>query len=401
MSLIKYIAGSAAAIGLVIAAVTICSFDAANLDIARPPSLEKLVSPMPATNSASSPDGAGDSQSSMVTFITDPLDRYGVYQLARDFTGSPTPDQPRLLLLAAGRSLRDVEIQTAAINQLLKEKKYPQALERMDGLIRANPSLRSQLYDALALFVRSTESRHALVELLGLDPPWRKNFFTYLPASTIDTQTASTLIAEVRSTGSVPQSDELAPFIHKLIVDGAIDRAYSLWLNSLSEAQLARAGYIYNGDFEAKLAQEGPFDWIVLPTKNVVARAIRNTSAERGMVLEVAFADSQTAYGNLYQRLMLPAGTYVLTGSYKANNLENDRGFVWRISCETTAPQKLGESAAMKGTQDWTLFEISFGVPDKDCASQILRLQLNARAKLDLRVRGALSFDDLRIDRQE
>lgn len=139
--------------------------------------------------------------------------------------------------------------------------------------------------------------------------------------------------------------------------------------------------------------------------KNVVARTTPNAADNRGMVLEVAFVNAQISYRNIFQRLMLPAGRYGLTGYYKANDLENDRGLVWRVYC-TIAGQKafgkrLGESPPMKGTQDWTAFEINLDIPDQDCGAQILRLELNAQATLDQRVTGALRFDDLKIDRKE
>lgn len=403
MSMIKYVVGSAAAIILIIAAIAIISFDASNIDIARPPSLEKLVPSTSSTQASPTPGEPGDWQSNAAGFISDPLNRYAVYLLGRAPGGNLTvDDQTRLLSLAADRSRRDLEIQAMAIDRFLAQDQFPQALERLDGLIRStNPDRRVQLYDVLLTLAQNAGNRGALVGLLAQSPPWRKDFLTYLPRSAVYTQNASMLVAELRSTKSPPQSPELASFINKLIADGAIDQAYSFWLNALTEAELERAGHIYNGDFEAEFAQLGPFDWTLVPTRNVVARTIRNTSADRGTVLEVSFAGSEVLYRHIYQRLMLPPGRYTLKGSYRANNLENDRGFVWRVYCVSAAQQRVGESPAMKGTHDWSPFEIGFSVPDTDCTSQLLRLELNARAKLDLRVRGVLRFDGLRVDRQE
>lgn len=396
MFLSQYSIGAIIVIALTAVAAVILSFDASNIDIARPPSLEKIVSRPPAAGTPASPENLDDLRAKL---IADPLDRYAVYLLSRIPEGDL--DQPRLLHLAAERSRRDAEIQIAAIAPLLKEEEYPEVIERLDGLVRATPPLRYKLYDVIAIFAQSAGSRSSLVGLLARDPPWRRDFFSYLPRSSIDTLTISTLITGLRATRSPPDVNELTPFVSKLIADGAVDQAYSLWLNSLSEAQLARAGHIYNGNFEARLGQLGPFDWIIVPTKNVVTRSVSTTSNDRGTVLEVAFANSQTSYRNLYQRLMLPTGRFTLTGQYWANNLENDRGLVWRISCETPPQQSLGETSAMKGTRDWSPFEMQFTVPDTNCPSQILRLELTARAKLDLRATGILRFDNLRIERQE
>lgn len=388
MPIVKYTICTAAALALAAAGVTIAFFDEADVDIARPPSHDG--------------DGMSAGNSAAARFIADPLDRYAVFRLAKDAGDGPSdPDRTRLLLLASERSLRDIEIQSAAIDLLLKREDYAQALARLDGLIRARPSLRRKFYDVLAVFARSNASRAALIALLGESPPWRKDFFSYLPGSATDTTTISLLIADLRGTKTPLQAAEIAPFISKLIADGAPEAAYAHWLNGLTEAQLARAGHVYNGDFEAPLARLGAFDWVVTPAKNVVVRTFQNASAGRGSVLEVTFAGSRISYRNIHQRLMLPAGAYTLTGQYRAANLENERGLVWRVYCESSPRQTLGESPPMKGTRDWGPLEIAFRVPEHDCTSQILRLELNARAKLDLQVRGILRFDDLRIERRE
>lgn len=330
MPLMKYTVCTAAALALAAAALAIISFDETNVDIARPPSLDS--------------DGPGNGKSPAARFIADPLDRYAVLGLAGDAGDDPSgADRTRLHLLAAQRSLRDIEIQSVALDHFLKREDYPQALERLDGLIRARPALRNKFYDVLTVFARSNPSRAPLIDLLAKNPPWRKDFFSYLPRSSTDTKTISLLIAELRTAKTQLQAGEIAPFISKLIADGASDTAYALWLNALDETQLKRAGYIYNGDFEAPFARQGAFDWIVMPARNVVVRTFQNASAGKGIVLEVTFAGAQISYRNIYQRLMLPAGRYTLTGQYRAANLQNDRGLVWRIYCEASPSRVWGK----------------------------------------------------------
>ncbi len=393
MSKVPRLLSAAIALLLLAVAGMMVSFDASNVDIARPPSLEKIVL------DPASPGSPEDVQALQASLRADPLDRYALYLLSRTTTGDV--DRAGLLRLAAERSRRDAEIQTASIQELLKEENYPEALERFDGLVRSTPAIRYKLYDAIAIFAQSTQSRAPLIALLAKSPPWRADFLSYLPRTATDRQTVSLLVGDLRATKSPPTSKELTPIIAKLIADGAAEQAYSLWLTSLDETQLARAGHIYNGNFEARLAQLGPFDWIIVPAKNVVTRSVSTTSNDRGTVLEVAFANSQVSYRNIYQRLMLPPGKFTLTGQYWANRLENDRGLAWRIVCETPSQPVLGEGPAMKGTRDWGPFDVTFTVPDRDCTSQLLRLELNVRAKLDLKVSGMLRFDALRIERAD
>lgn len=393
MPKVPYLISAALALPLIVVAGVIVGFDASNIDIARPPSLEKNV-----TDTASS-GSSDDTQALQASLRADPLDRYALYLLSRTTAGDV--DRSSLLRLAAERSRRDAEIQAASIGALLKENNYPEAIERLDGLVRSTPPIRYKLYDAIAIFAQSTASRAPLIALLAKNPPWRVDFLSYLPRTSTDIQTISLLVAELRTAKSPPMSSELAPIVAKLIADGAVEQAYSLWLTSLNEDQLARAGNIYNGNFEARLAQLGPFDWIIVPAKNIVTRSVSTTSNDRGTVLEIAFANSQISYRNVYQRLMLPPGKFTLTGQYWANRLENDRGLAWRIVCETKSQLVLGEGPPMKGTRDWGPFDFTFTVPDQDCTSQLLRLELNVRAKLDLKVSGMLRFDNLRIKRAD
>lgn len=382
-----------AVIALLLLAVAgvIVSFDASNIDIARPPSLEKIV--------LDPPGSIEDVEALQASLRADPLNRYALYLLSRTTTGNA--DRAGLLRLAAERSRRDVEIQTASIGALLKDANYAEAIERFDGLVRSTPAIRYKLYDAIAIFAQSPASRAPLIALLAKSPPWRADFLSYLPRTATDIQIISLLVGDLRATKSPPTSTELTPIIAKLIADGAAEQAYSLWLTSLSEAELARAGHIYNGNFEARLAQRGPFDWIIVPAKNVVTRSVSTTSIDRGTVLEVAFANAQISYRNIYQRLMLPPGKFTLSGQYWVNRLENDRGLAWRIVCETQFQPVLGEGPPMNGTRDWGAFDFTFTVPDQDCTSQLLRLELNVRAKLDLKVSGMLKFDNLRIERAD
>jgi hypothetical protein len=106
--------GAALALLLIAIAVVIVVFDASNIDIARPPSLAKNVS----GDVAASSEGVSDLPVLQAKLMADPLDRYALYMLSRAPAGNF--DHDRLLLLAAGRSRRDVEIQTAAIEYLLK-----------------------------------------------------------------------------------------------------------------------------------------------------------------------------------------------------------------------------------------------------------------------------------------
>lgn len=380
--------GLSAVMGLILLAVAgiIVSFDASNADIARPPSSEV---PLAALNPIAA----------KTQFARDPLDRYAVYSLFQDATKDSNKAQ-RLLDLAAARSLRDGTIQSALIDRLIKSGGYAEAIYRLDGLMRARPGLRSVLSEALAQFAQNAESRQALIDVLAVDPPWRKAFLGSLAGSKQDLAMVAGVFIGLRSTEAPPRMAELRPLFDRMVSSGGATAAYSLWLSFLTEDQLARVGYVYDGEFEAERT-ETPFDWTIKPALNVKARTLVSTQTSRGRVLEISFANSQVAYGNVYQSLLIPPGHYILAGDYKTIRLETERGLAWRLYCASTPSQAIAQSPSMNGTSDWTSFEIRFAVPETGCESQTLKLELIAKAYLDRKASGTLWADGIEVRRDD
>lgn len=377
------------AAGLVVVAGIVFSFDASDADIARSPSSD-----------SPNPPAAQDLAAAQARFARDPLDRYAVYALYRGLGSDPNGAHAQLLDLAAARSLRDGVIQPAMIDRLIKANDYSAAAYRLDGLMRARPSFRAGLNEVLAQFSQTAESRQALIDVLAAGPPWRKAFLNYLAGSGRDLAMVSGVFIGLRSTGEPPQMPELRPLFDRMVSNGAAAAAYSLWLSFLSEEQLARVGYVYDGEFEAERT-EAPFDWTIKPARNVKARTLVSAQTNRGRVLEVSFANSQIAYGNIYQSLFIPSGRYVLAGDYKTIRLETERGLAWKLYCAGNMSQAIAQGPAMNGTSDWTSFEVRFDVPEAGCDSQILRLELIAKAYLDRKASGTLWADSIAVRRDE
>lgn len=384
--------GLVAVIGAALVAVAgiIVSFDASDADIARPPSIEKRVS------ATALDPGAAKAQ-----FVRDPLNRYAVYSLFQEATNNLNqPERARLLDLAAARSLRDGEIQFALVDRLINSRSYSEAAYRLDSLMRARPSFRSGLSEVLVQFAQAPASRQALLDVLAEDPPWRKTFLSYLAGSKQDLAIVSSVFIGLRSTKVPPRVPELRPLLDRMVSSGNATAAYSLWLSFLSEDQLARVGFVYDGEFEA-VRTEAPFDWTIKSAMNVKVRTLMSAQASRGRVLEVTFANSQVSYGNVYQSLLIPPGRYVLAGDYKTSRLETERGFAWRLYCAGNAPQAIAQSPPMNGTGDWSSFEVRFAVPETGCDSQTLRLELIAKAHLDRKASGTLWADSITIRRAD
>ena len=102
-------------------------------------------------------------------------------------------------------------------------------------------------------------------------------------------------------------------------------------------------------------------------------------------------------FEHVQQQLALPAGRYTLSGRVRVDNLRNERGLRWRLSCANNA--ELATTAAFSGTSDWHEFGLELDVPKLDCATQTLQLRLDARIRPEQLIGGRIWFDDLRIVR--
>lgn len=386
------------AVGLALVGVTTLFFDSGNPDISRPPSIPKRMdaATLQPTDGVISPPYSEQETALVSTLLYNPLDRYAVYQTSN--TSNDSKQKTLLLTLAAERSRRDVQIQGRMIDYLFSQENYANALQAIDGLIRARPNLRKGLFEILVPLVQNPASRASLVATLAEAPPWRSGFLETLFLSKSKTGDISKTVADLRASKLPPTIIEVRSFVNRLIAEGRVDDAYMLWLSLLGEDQLSRAGNIYNSGFDLDITNTS-FDWTIIPAKNVVARQIFGTSTQHGRVLEITFIDAQIAYQNLYQRTLLPPGKYVFSGDFSTDELRNEGGLVWRVYCVDKGFKMIGQTSEIRENNQWSHFELPFDIPLADCPSQVVRLEINAKAKLDMKISGRSWFDNIRIAR--
>jgi hypothetical protein len=97
---------------------------------------------------------------------------------------------------------------------------------------------------------------------------------------------------------------------------------------------------------------------------------------------------------------MLDPGSYSLHGRARSDNLESPEGMQWSIYCVGNA-KAVAHSERFNGTDHWQHFATQFQIPPRDCAVQMLRLELAGRSVLDYEAKGSIWFDDLSITRQK
>ncbi len=303
-----------------------------------------------------------------------------------------------LTLLVANRSHDDARLQANALQIELKRKDFPAALNRIDNLLKTAPELTGDLVKTLITFATSAESFPALIAKLVEKPEWRTQFIFALAADkTIEAPILYSVFSELRKAQSAETPAEMRSVLARLLDDKQYDKAYFMWVDSLSDPQLKRAGTIFDGGFELPIDNLF-FSWTIIPTSNVEARTVARAPGSTDMVLRLDFVPARTPYENTSQILRLAPGSFKLSYEAKADNLKTPNGLMWRLYCMGQTPIKIGETPRLVGGQPWNHYGIDFQVPEQDCAQQVLRLYLDAPTPLDAQVEGSASFDSFSID---
>jgi hypothetical protein len=234
--------------------------------------------------------------------------------------------------------------------------------------------------------------------MLAENPPWRKQFISLLPQFVTDPHTPLDLLLALRASPVPPAPDEIEPFLKILIGRKFYSLAYYTWLQFLPPEELRRAGLLFNGDFEAT-PTDLPFDWKITPGAGVTIDIVPRGDSSGKHALLVEFQYGRVDYHSVAELVMLPPGTYQFKGEYKGE-LVGPRGMKWRIVCAEGAITDGGESTMITGlVKDWKNLGFTFTVPDKDCAAQYVRLDLDARTISEQLISGSILFDDLQISR--
>lgn len=303
-----------------------------------------------------------------------------------------------LTLLAANRSHDDARLQANALQIELKRKDFSAALNRIDTLFKTAPELTGDLLKTLIRFAQNAESFPALVTKLIEKPEWRTQFILALTADkTIDAPVLYSVFSELRKGQSGETPYEMRFVLARLLDDKQYDKAYFMWVDSLSDLQLKKAGTIFDGGFELPIDNLF-FSWSIVPMPNVEARTVARAPGSTDMVLRLDFSPARTPYENVSQILRLSPGAFKLSYEAKADNLKTSNGLVWRLYCLGQTPIKIGETPRLVGSQPWGRYSIDFQIPEQDCAQQVMRLYLDAPTPLDAQVEGSASFDSFSID---
>ncbi|HZA93212.1 MAG TPA: hypothetical protein VE420_11350 [Gemmatimonadales bacterium] len=299
----------------------------------------------------------------------------------------------RLMRAAADVSRREMIAQAWLLARHLQTGDFPAALSRLDLIFRTqNSALTGKLVSLLLPILSHDDARRELAKLLATRPPWRSNFLTQVSQEAQDPNAVSALYSALGESPAPPLTEELRPFLDRLIRTGRVEEAYVAWMQSLPPERLSGLGYLYNAGFEYPVTNL-PFDWVFARVDSAV---IELNSKTNPPLLQVAFIGGRVSEPLVSHLLALPPGTYQYTGRERSDDLANERGLRWRIFCLDQPDGSLAETPPLLGDTPWRDFAVTFDV-GIECPVQKLQLELPARVVLEQEVSGEASFASLSI----
>jgi len=305
----------------------------------------------------------------------------------------------RLMQAAARRSLRESVAVFWLMRESFERKDYAATVQYADVLLRTRPQIIAQVIPTLARIAEDKDANGSLKVALGANPPWRAQFFANLQKSITDARTPLDLLLSIKDTPTPPTAAELRDYLALLINNNFYELAYYVWLQFLPHDQLARVGLLFNGGFETRPSTL-PFDWQFTSGSGVTIDLARRQDEVGGRALFVEFGLGRVDFRGVSQLVVLPPGTYRLSGQYRSR-LSGRRGLEWRIICAGASTPLAKSEMVMGATPVWSDFAVTFTVPPSGCRAQHIRLWLDARSASEQLVTGTVWYDGLQIARVE
>jgi hypothetical protein len=281
-----------------------------------------------------------------------------------------------------------------------ERKDYPAAAYYADALLRSGrgAAINGAAMPILARMAEDPAAKQEIKKLLAANPSWRSWFLGALGPYIRDARTPLDLFLSLKDTRAPPTTEELNAYQWFLVRHKLHELAYYVWLQFLPPEKLEAAGFLFNGDFEAR-PSGSPFDWQAAAGVNVIVDFAPRLENPSDHALVVEFGPGLVEFPGVSQSIVLAPGAYLLRGSVNGEVLGR-RGVDWGVSCVDGT--SLGQSEMIAGTFPiWRAFEFAFVVPETGCSTQLVQLKLDARSPSEQLVSGAIWFDELAISHSE
>lgn len=307
------------------------------------------------------------------------------------------------LMKSAGQlALRDRGTQVWLAVRMLTAGQVDDALYRMDAVLRAHVGFRGRLLPTLIAIASDAKLAPNVARLIQTDPPWRRGFLKQFVATSNDPVAIEPLRQALRDRSILLDDEERQAYIQRLVSAGMFAQARSVWRESVEAGDATGAtgdDTVSNGGFEQPPTGL-QFDWVVTPLPGVaVATEVPPGNEDGNQALKVEFTGNRVQFRHVTQLMTLSPGSYRLQLRARADDLRNDRGLWWTISCAPKGKPSLGSTQLLKGTTSWIDQTLDFIVPE-GCGAQWLRLELPARVAIEQEARGRVWYDDVRVTRR-
>jgi hypothetical protein len=330
-------------------------------------------------------------------YASNPVDQVALQNLATltDLEGSREKTQKIALALAAlGR--RSVDAQVTALQIEIPEGNFDSAFGRVDTLLRAHPELSSELFPVLVGYMDDERARLALARVLVSEPAWRGIFLQEVIAKDASSSVAYRIFSDIKKAKGTISNYEKRVLINKVYDARLYEKAYFIWLDLLPEDDLIRVKNVFDGTFDTS-PQNMIFDWTHSPRKTSRVDVVARSGKSGDGILKLDLFSDRDGGAYVVQVLRLTPNGYTFTFDVQVDELKNNTGLVWRLSCLESGAS-LGESKPLLEKGPWETLQFDIVIPKDECATQYLRLENKSFAVLDQEVTGRLLFDNIKID---
>jgi tetratricopeptide (TPR) repeat protein len=303
-----------------------------------------------------------------------------------------------LMQIAGSRTWRDWTIQSWLFNSDVRRGDYVSAIPHLNAILRADPSLRPQLFPVIAALTFNSDAAKALTAFLATSPPWRAWFLSELSARSTSQPRLVQLYTALSESDRPPTREELAPYLDRLVRDGNFKLAYQTWHDRLPAALQASGRQPFNRDFNVPL-DGSPFNWVLTDTPGAEIRIVPVPEDGGRKALRVQFSGARVNFANVRQLLVLPPGNYILAGRVKAEDFTSPRGLWWRVFCAGAGKDAatIAQTPLVAETTSWSDFSVGLQIPQSGCEAQWLQLELPARIASEAEISGQVWYQYLRI----
>lgn len=355
-----------------------------------------LLAEQQAKNPASHPQARKNALAALRAY---PFEGRSYRLLAQIADADKNPEQAREYFEKALRySPRDLESHLWLLNYSLRTENADAAVYHLDRLLRMQIDLLPPLIPTIAGLAVQSQAQDALIGQMTKNPPWRSPAIKTLMAQQGAAERYAVFVNRLGNAKGGLNETEQQAWLAALNQDQQWSLAYLSWANELPTAKQLELGNLFNGDFEHE-PLGGEFDWQFDQIPGSTIELGFRAGAKGKKALRVSFDDRRVPFSSVRQILVLPPGSYRLSGQGLAENLRTDLGLIWSLQC-MGSELHLADSQAWKGnSSEWQAFSVDFVVPAEQCLAQRLQLKLPARVPSEQSIGGSVWFDAMRIQK--